>query len=65
MKNAPNCMKFCMEVLFIVTNRIVKRKKKEKKLIFHGDPFSGDADKPFYQLFLNNLVSDVINIKFN
>ena len=52
MKNAPNCMKFCMEVLFIVTNRIVK--KNQKKLIFHGDPFSGDANKPFYQLFLNN-----------
>ena len=43
-------MKFCMEVLFIVTNRIVK--ENQKLLIFHGDPFSGDADKPFYQLFL-------------
>ena len=52
MKNAPNCMKFCVEVLFIVTNRIVKKYIKKKK--FHGDPFSGNADKPFYQLFLNN-----------
>ena len=52
-------MKFCIEVLFIVTNRIVKEKN-QKKSIFYGDTFSGDADKPFYQLFLNNLVSDVI-----
>ena len=53
MKSAPNCMKFCTEVLFIVTNRNVK-KKNQKKIIFHGDPFSGDVDKLFYQLFLNN-----------
>ena len=45
MKNAPNCLKFCIEVLFIVTSRIVKKKKNWKKLIFYGDPFLGGSDK--------------------
>ena len=32
--------------------------------MFYGDTFAGDADKPFYQLFLSNLVSVVIKKKY-